>query len=237
MKDETDLSAEREWLYQERARIAVTNLQKKNFNAQYIITQAEALATVLAMIPGGTTVVRDDSVTVDQIGIIPALKKRHQNKVIDPFEWDADGVLVAEVQEERPRMQREAFIADVFLTGTNAITLDGKLVNTDVMGNRVAPMIFGPKKVIIVAGVNKILKDVNEAMERISQVAAPINARRHYLKHHQSKLSDLPCVRTGRCMDCNHKWRICNSTVIIENAFHPNKGRINVVLVAQALGI
>ena len=237
MIDETDLSTEREWLYQERARIAVTNLQKKNINAQYVTTQAEALAVILDMIPGGATVVRGDSVTIDQIGIIPALKKRHQNKVIDPFERDADGALVAKVQEERPRMQREAFFADVFLTGTNAITLDGKLVNTDAMGNRVAPMIFGPKKVIIVVGVNKLVKDVNEAMERIRQVAAPINARRHYLKHHQSKFSELPCVKTGRCVDCNHEWRICNSTVIIENAFHPNKGRINVVIVADELGI
>jgi len=134
-------------------------------------------------------------------------------------------------------MQRETFFADIFVTGTNAITLDGKLVSTDGLGNRVSAMIFGPKKVILVAGVNKIVNDVDEALRRIHEVAAPLNARRHYLKHHQPELGDLPCVRTGSCVDCSHGWRICRYTVIIEGTMAREKGRINVVLVGEELGL
>ena len=236
MIDETDMSAERKWFYEERARVVVTSLQKKNINAQYVPTRAEALAAVLEMIPDGATVVRGDSVSVDQVGIIPELKKRNQNKVINPYEWDADGFFAAETKERR-RMQREAFSCDVFLAGTNAVTLDGKLVNTDGLGNRVSAMIFGPGKVILVAGANKIVKDVDEALGRIREVCAPMNARRHFLKHHVSEFGDLPCVRTGKCVDCNHDWRTCHYTVIIEGTMVREKGRINVVLVGEELGI
>ena len=231
-----DLSEERKWFYEERARVAVANLQKRNINAQYTSSREEALSVVLGMIPEGVAVVRGDSVSLDQVGVIPELRKRNQNKVIDPFERDAEGFYLAD-DEQVWRMQREAFTSDVFLTGTNAITLDGKLVNIDGRGNRVAAMIFGPKKVIVVAGVNKIVKDVDEAVERIHNIAAPINAKRHYLKHHIAEFGDLPCVKTGRCVDCNHDWRICRNTVIIEGAYARVKGRINVVLVGEELGI
>jgi len=234
--DDTDMSAERKWFYEERARVVVTSLRKKNINAQYVPTRAEALSAVLEMIPDGATVVRSDSVSVDQVGIIPELKKRNQNKVINPYEWDAEGFFAAEAKERR-RMQREAFSCDVFLAGTNAVTLDGKLVNTDGLGNRVSAMIFGPGKVILVIGVNKITKDVDEALERIRETCAPMNARRHFLKHHISEFGDLPCVRTGKCVDCNHDWRICQYTVIIEGTMAREKGRINVVLVGEELGI
>lgn len=236
MIDETEISREKEWFYQERARIVVANLQKKNINAQYISTRQGVLSIVLEMIPAGAMVVRGDSVSLEQVGVISELIRRGQNKLIDPFERDADGYWVVEA-EERRRMQREAFSSDVFLTSTNAVTLDGKLVNIDGLGNRVAAMVFGPKKVIVVAGVNKIVKDVNEALERVHHVCAPINAKRHYWKHHRSEFGDLPCVRTGRCVDCNYDWRICRYTVIIEGAMIREKGRINVVLVGEELGI
>jgi len=87
------------------------------------------------------------------------------------------------------------------------------------------------------AAISKIVKDVDEALERIHQVAAPINARRHYLKHHYDSLADLPCVRTGRCVDCTHDEKICCYTVIIEGAMSSEKDRINVVLVGEELGI
>ena len=236
MLDERDISLERRWLYEERAKMVVANLKKRNMNAQYTSSREEALSVVLGMIPEGATVVRGDSVSLDQIGVIPELIKRNQNKVTNPYERDASGGWLVE-WEETERMRREAFTADVFLTGTNAVTLDGKLVNIDGHGNRVAAMVFGPRKVIVVVGVNKIVKDVNEALERIHEVAAPINAKRHYLRHHSEYLGDLPCVRTGRCVDCNHDWRICRYTMIIEGAMLRHKGRINVVLVGEELGI
>ena len=98
-------------------------------------------------------------------------------------------------------------------------------------------MIFGPDKVIVVAGANKIARDVAEALERVKQVAAPLNAIRHYQKHKHTELGDLPCVRTGRCVDCNHEWKICHFTVIIDGTFTWLRGRINVVLVGEELGL
>ncbi len=237
MVDETDMSPEMKWFYEERAGVVVTNLKRRNMNAQYVSTRAEALSVVLGMIPEGAKVVCGDSVTVYQVGIIPALIKRNKNTVIDPFERQADGSFSPEVKKNRHKMQREAFSADVFLAGTNAVTLDGKLVNTDGLGNRVAPMIFGPDKVILVIGANKIVEDVDEAMERIHNYCAPINARRHVLKPHFPELAELPCARTGRCVECSHEWRICRTTVIIEGSFARVKGRVNVVLMGVELGI
>lgn len=236
MVDLTDMSPERQWLNEERARTVVNILQKRNINAQYVSSREEALSIILEMIPTGAIVARGDSISVDQLGIIPELKKRNQNKLIDPFECNADGLYVAE-EEELQRMYKEALSADIFLTGTNAVTLNGKLVNTDGLGNRVSAMIFGPKKVIIVVGSNKIVKDVDAALERIRQVAAPMNAKRSIMKLHLPQYGDLPCVRTGRCIDCNHDWRCCCYTTIIEGAALPEKGRINVVLVGEELGI
>ncbi|MFC1893362.1 lactate utilization protein [Chloroflexota bacterium] len=236
MIDETDISTERQWFYEQRAKTVINNLQKRNVDAQYVANRQEVLPVVLEMIPPGALIARGDSISFDQVGIIPELIMRNQNSIIDPFERTEDGYFATDI-EERQRRQRECFFADILLTGTNAITLDGKLVNTDGMGNRVAAMIFGPKKVIVVAGVNKIVKDVNEALERIHEIAAPINARRHYLKHHSQEFGDLPCVRTGKCVDCNHDWRICRYTVIIEGTMFREKGRINVVLIGEELGI
>ncbi len=236
MVDERDISREREWFYEERARTVVANLQKRNMNAQYVSSRQEALSTILDTIPVGATVFVADSVTLAQVGIIPELKKRGQNKVIEAAERDAEGFFVV-TGEERERLRREVFFSDIYIAGTNAVTIDGKLVNTDGHGNRVSPMIFGPKKVIVVAGVNKIVQDVNEALERIHNFAAPMVAKRHILKHHMPELGDLPCVRTGSCADCRHDWRICNYTVITEGAFPWTKGWINVVLVGEELGI
>jgi hypothetical protein len=236
MIDERDLSRERQWFYEERAKAAVNGLQKRHINAQYAPGRREALAAVMEMIPDGATVYRGDSVTLEQVGIIDELRKRTQIKFTDAFVRNEDGSQSLG-NEARRQIQREAFLADVFITGTNAVTLDGKLVNIDAMGGRVAALIFGPKKVIVVVGANKIVRDVDEGIERIHQMAAPINARRHLLKHHSEYFADLPCVRTGRCADCNQEWRLCLNTVIIEGSYPPAKGRINVVLVGEELGI
>ncbi len=139
--------------------------------------------------------------------------------------------------EDRRQMQREAFLSDIFLSGANAVTLDGKIVNVDYLGNRTAATLFGPKKVIIVAGVNKIVANVDEAMDRIRRIAAPTNARRHYQEHHYQEWSDLPCVITGQCVDCRHDSRICSFTVIIESTGARDKGRINLVLIGEELGV
>jgi hypothetical protein len=123
------------------------------------------------------------------------------------------------------------------LTSTNAITLDGRLVSIDGAGNRVAAMIFGPKKVIVITGANKIVTDVDEALHRIHNVVSPVNSLRHYMKHQQAEAMERPCVKTGKCTDCLHEWRVCRNTVIIDGCQPPEKGRISVILVGEELGI
>ena len=236
MIDEADISQENEWFYEQRAKTVVKNFQKRNINAQYVPSRQEALSAVMEMIPPGAVIARGDSVSLDQVGVIPELKRRNQNTILDSFERDSEGFYIHE-PEERLSLQKGAFLADIFLTGTNAITVDGKLVNIDGRGNRVAPMIFGPDKVIVITGVNKIVKDVDEALERIHKVTAPLNAKRHVMKHHGTELSDLPCVKTGNCSDCNHDYRICRYTVIVEGTMFPQNGRINMVLIGEELGI
>ena len=236
MVDEMGLSLEQQRLGEERANIVAKNLRRRHINVQYFASRKEALDAILKMIPPGAKVARGDSLSVDQIGVIPELIRLRQNTIIDPYRRDTDGYYI-DSAEARRQMQREAFLTDVFLSGTNAVTLDGKLVNVDMLGNRVAAMLFGPKKVILVAGVNKIVNDVNEAMERIRQVAAPGNAQRHYLKHHYEEFANLPCVKTGRCVNCSHDFRICSFTVIIESTALRDQGRINLMLVGEELGI
>ena len=236
MIDENDLSQERKHFYEAQGKKAVARLQKRNINAIYASTKEEALAEVIGLIPEGAKVVKGDSMSVDQVGVIDALKKRDRNEVADPFEFDAEGYTLLQ-GKERIKAQKEAFTADVFITGANAVTLDGKIINTDAVGNRVAPIIFGPDKVILVIGANKIVKDAESGVKRVHETAAPINAKRHALKHHRTEFGELPCVVTGNCTDCNNDWRICRYTVIIEGSMFPQKGRINVVLVGEALGI
>ena len=145
MIDETDISQEKQWFNRERANTVIKNLQKKHINGFYASNRAEALEVVMAMIPAGVLVVRGDSMSVEQVGIIDELIKRNQNRLVDVFHVNPDGSRLFK-PEDRPFMDRAAFSADIYITGSNAISLDGKIVNTDGMGNRVAPMIFGPKK-------------------------------------------------------------------------------------------
>lgn len=236
MIDENDISTEKQWSYEERAKVAIASFKKRHISARYVSSRQEALEAVLELVPEGTKVVRGDSMTVDQVGVMPALVKRNRNTVIDPFMRGEDGFILPEVRENRHKMQREAFFADVFIAGTNAVTMDGKLVNTDARGNRVAPIIFGPEKVILVVGANKIVKNLEEALERIRQIAAPINVKRHINKHHDTNFEELPCSKTGRCHDCISEYRICCSTVIVESSIQGQE-RINVVLVGEELGI
>lgn len=232
---ENDISLELKLYSEVRCERVIKNLQKRNMTGQYVATRQEALAAVLEMIPPGAVVARGDSVSLFQINIIPALLKRGQNELIDPF---PEGAFPP--REERRRLQRKALLSDIFLTSTNAITLDGKLVNIDGAGNRVAAITFGPKKVIIVAGFNKIVNNVDEGLARIHDYCTQVTGRRHYLKHklpESSSLDELPCVKRGICVDCNHVERPCNHTVITEGAFPSEKGRINVILVGESLGI
>jgi L-lactate utilization protein LutB len=233
-----DLSTEEEQkaVYEKLAKRAVENMIRRGINAKYAADREDALSMAMDMIPEGASVGTADSATLLQIGIFSALKKRKKNEILNPFIRDEEGSLLVQ-GEERYELARKVFLSDVYLIGTNAVTLDGKLVNVDGYGNRVAAMIFGPRKVIIIAGANKIVRDVEEAVKRVRNVCAPQNVVRHITKHQKGHYQDLPCAKTGFCTDCTHPWKICNYTTIIEGVRQSERGRISVILVGERLGI
>jgi L-lactate utilization protein LutB len=236
MNEELNTQREETALYEKLAKKAMESLNRRGINAYYAATKEDALPMVMEMIPAGVTVGTADSVTLLQVGVLSTLRKRGQNELINPFVRDEQGNWTYE-KEERNQLMRRVFLSDVYVIGTNAVTLDGKLVNTDGAGNRVAAMIYGPRKVIIVVGANKIVKDLDSALRRIREVSAPQNVIRHGTKHNSTELLELPCAKTGICADCNHPRRICHYTTIIEGVGAWHQGRINVILVGQKLGI
>lgn len=191
----------------------------RKINGCYAPTRASALTQVMDLVPPGSTVSQGGSITLDQCGIRDALRKRTDITFIDPYD---PGI----PREQQLENRRRGLLADVFITGANAITRDGILVNRDGMGNRVAALSFGPKRVIVVAGLNKIVDDIESAITRIDQVAAPMNCER--LER------DTPCRETLRCHDCTSSERICSVTTIIERQADPD--RMHVILVNDNLG-
>lgn len=160
------------------------------------------------------------SQTVRETGIFDLLRDSRDVVLIDPF---ASGIPPEESVERR----RRALLADLFVTGTNAVTEQGQLVNLDGRGNRVAALAFGPKHVLVLAGRNKIVPDVEDAFTRIRNYAAPANAMRLGKK--------TPCVQTGRCEDCASAERICNTWTVTEKSFPKN--RVQVILVNGDYGL
>jgi hypothetical protein len=201
-------------------------LGENNISAFYAKNRKQAFEKVMSMIPKGSVVGFGDSLTLRQIGIVDALTKGDYT-FLDP--WKPGTSL-----EESIRLKKRALTSDVFVTGTNALTLDGKIVNVDGHGNRLAAMLFGPDKVVIVIGVNKIVDSLEEALKKIRDRTAPANVKRH-----QEFDPMPPCGITGICSDCSSPWRICNKTVIIERQYNNNKYKpiITVVIVGEELGI
>ena len=161
-----------------------------------------------------------DSMTMEETGVLAELLADPEIKMIKTFE---PGVPREGIIERR----RQALITDLFLTGSNAVTACGKLVNLDMIGNRTGGISFGPKKVVLFVGQNKIVPDLESAFDRIRNHAAPLNAKRHNFT--------TPCVKTGRCHDCSSPQRICNTWSIIDKCFPV--GRIKVVLIEGEFGL
>ncbi len=239
--DERDLSDPVNWVLEQRAKIAIDAFNRRNISASFVRTRAEALAAIVAHVPEGASVFRADSVTLDQLEVIPTLRARNKNRIMWPQEKDGNGInLLGDYEVNKDvyfKLQREVFSADVYLTGANAVTMDGKIVSTDGGGNRVAPMIFGPSKVVVIVGVNKVVKDRDAAFARIRDFCAPVNVKRHLDMHKRSHYGELPCASTGICTDCDSPRRICNYTAIIESSLARMKDRINVIIVGEDMGM
>lgn len=204
------------------------SLKVNRFDARYAATSAEALKTILDMIPVNARVGIGDSATLRQMDVPGELAKR-ENEIINPFTREiASGLVDNPAKHQLFRKSlRMTFGTDVFLASCNAVTQDGKIVSIDCAGNRVAAMIFGAPKVILPVGRNKIVKDVDEAIYRIKNIITPVHAQR--------KRRKTPCTVTGKCGDCDGADRLCNVTVILEKK--PVFTEMSVILVNEDLGL
>lgn len=198
----------------------IKNLKKRGIDGLYCESSADAVREICRMIPSGALVGLGGSETILESGLVDALR-RMDIRLLDRYREGVGG-------EEVNEMRHRGLAADVYVSSCNAVTADGKLVNVDGTGNRVAAMIFGPGKVIVMAGMNKVAVDVDAAIARVKNTAAPANSLRVG--------ADTPCSHTGFCQDpfCQPPHRICCQLVVTEASMTP--GRVTVVLVGEPLG-
>ncbi len=203
-------------------------LRANRMDAYYVETAEEAKALALSLIPEGSVCASGGSVTLAETGILDAVKNGNYTYI--------DRMLPELTQEQKEEAMRAAFSADVYLASANAITEDGEIYNVDGNSNRVASLIYGPKSVVIVAGVNKLVKDLDEAVLRVKTIAAPKNAKR---------LScDTPCAKLGHCISlaknggmtngCKTPARICANFTVM--AYQRHASRVKIILVGENLG-
>lgn len=200
--------------YEKRAQILIKNLQSRLFDAYYCENREEALAKALELIPKGASVGWGGATSAQQIGLLEALHSSDYRFI------DRD------LAPDREQAMRECLLADVFITGANALSLTGEMVNIDGMGNRVAAICYGPKSVVVIAGMNKVSDTLEAAVSRARTVAAPMNKQRF--------APETPCMITGTCADCKAPGCICNQIVITRNC-RP-AGRIKFIIVGEELG-
>lgn len=199
------------------AKKVIKNLESRNMEGYYAKTCEEALEKALSLIPKGSSIGWGGSASAKEIGLTEAIING---------EYEVHNREAAKDGEEKGRIEREIFSCDYFFCGTNAMTEGGELVNIDGYGNRVAALIYGPKNVVLIVGMNKVCKDLESAMKRARNEAAPINAQRFSL--------NTPCNKEGSCYDCKVEDTICCQFVITR--YSKIKNRIKVILVDDFLG-
>jgi hypothetical protein len=208
----------KQWWVGEKAKKAVEKLVAHDFRAIYVETKEETVQEIWKHITPKQKIGVGGSITIRELGILEKLEAQGYTV----YNHWKPGLSKESVLETR----KSQMTSDIFLSGVNAITLNGELVNIDGIGNRVNSTIFGPGKVLLVAGYNKIVEDVQEGIKRIKNVAAPLNARRLNM--------DVPCAKVGKCVDCNSPNRICRVIVIHERK--PSVTDILIILVGEELG-
>jgi L-lactate utilization protein LutB len=197
----------------------IESLKKNEIETLYFSSAEEAKGEVLRRIFPGAKVGVGGSVTLREMGLPDALRERG-HEVYDHWKERLS-------KEDRKAVAKNHARADFFLTSTNALTMDGKLINVDATGNRVASMIFGPEKVIVVAGINKIVKSLNQGLARLRKIASPKNCRR--------RKDPTPCAQDLICHNCDTPARLCRVTTIIERRPWGIK-EFTVILVREELG-
>lgn len=206
------------WYREQMVKRVIDGLKKRNMEGYYVNDEAELLEMLNNLIPPHSTIGVGDSMTLFETGVIEWIRSG-DFVFLDKYR---EGI----TREEKREIYIKNFSADTFFSSTNALTESGELYNIDGNGSRVAPMLYGPKQVIVVAGINKIVRDMDEAEKRVRQYAAPIDAKRLG--------KDTPCTTLGYCMDCKSPNRICNDFVVIKGQFI--QGRIKVIIVGKQLG-
>ena len=212
------MATSKELYYEKRGRILVRNLENRHFEAHYCATREEAAEKVLELIPEGASIGWGGTLTCAQLGLMEMLHAGNYNCM------DRDLCATA---EDREKLQRQMFFADWFITGANGLSLDGQMVNIDGTGNRVAPIVYGPRNILVVAGMNKVEDTLEAAMNRARTVAAPMNKQRFP--------NQTPCEVTGTCGDCKAEGCICNQILVTRHC-RP-AGRIKFILVGEDLGM
>jgi L-lactate utilization protein LutB len=204
--------------YEKRASVLVKNLRSRHFEAYYCDTRQDALAKALELIPEGSLVSWGGAMSAQQIGLIGAMRVGNYRTI------DRDKCVTA---EEREQAMKDALFCDTFIMGANAMSLDGQMVSIDGTGNRIGALVYGPKSVIVIVGMNKVVDNLDEAIRRARTVAAPKNKQRFG--------DGTPCAVTGICGDCKSEKCICNHIVITRHC-RP-VGRIKFIIVGEDLGL
>ena len=218
MADSEYISATEAWHRETIGEAACAALKKNGFDARYVKSSEEAVALVEAMIKPDMTVAIGGSMTLTALKI-PERAVRLGAKLLD---HSAKGL----TPDEKHAVMRAQLTADLMLSSSNAITLNGEIFNIDGNGNRVAALTFGPKKTVVVAGFNKIVRDLDEARERCELVASPMNNKRLGIAN--------PCTKTGTCMDCKGESRICRIYSVLRQ--RPRLSDFTVIIVGERLG-
>lgn len=204
--------------YEKLAATVIANLNKRQIEGHYCPTSQDAVKLALSLLPQNAVVGFGGSMTLAETGMLDALKANPSIKLLDRE--------AAQTTAEKEDVYRSHFGADAYFMSSNAITTDGELVNIDGSGNRVAALIFGPKEVIILAGMNKIVPSVQEAVNRVRSTATPPNCIRLN--------KQTPCAAAGICADCLSPDCICNQIVVTRRS--GKQGRIKVLLIGETLG-
>lgn len=206
------------WYIEKQVDRTIDNLRKHNMAGYFVKDDIELIELLKELIAESSVVGVGDSTTLFETGVIDFLRKGSY-KFLDKYRENI-------TSEEKKQIYIQNFSAHTFICSTNALTENGELYNIDGNGSRVAPMIYGPKQVVLVAGINKIVKDLKEAEKRVRNYSAPIDAKRLN--------KNTPCTTLGYCVDCKSPNRICNDFTIITGQFI--KDRIKVIIVGKELG-
>ncbi len=207
-----------QWYLEKQVSRTIANLEKHNISGIFVADEVMLQAQLQEWVPEHSTVAVGDSMTLFETGIIELLRNGRYN-FLDKHRPGLS-------REAKKQLYRQSFSADTFLCSTNALTEEGELYNIDGNGSRVAAMLYGPDQVIVVAGINKIVKNLEEAEKRARNYAAPLDAKRLN--------KNTPCAALGYCVDCKSDERICNDFVVIKRQF--TKGRIKVIIVGKPFG-